>query len=104
MLNYHYNCPQSLSAVYLHCFKRHFAELSNVLTNLELCMPFIMKQIDRSGRLTAWLNSGIHFSCAFHLQTQKTSMAMDDSDDNVIQNTDSQSNVSITNTSVNVHV
>lgn len=43
----------------------------------------------------------MHFSFAFHLQTQTTSMDMDDCDDKVIQNTDTKFNVSITNTSDN---
>lgn len=36
----------------------------------------------------------LHVSYALHLQTETPSMDMDDSDDKVIQNTDTQSNVS----------
>lgn len=44
----------------------------------------------------------LHVSYALHLQTETTSMDMDDSDDKVIQNTGTQSNVSINNVSKNV--
>lgn len=79
-----------------------FGLSNNLQTNPESCVPFILMQINSWGRLTAWLNSWMHFSCAFRLQTQTTSMDMDDCDDKVIQNTDTQSNVSITNTPDNV--
>jgi len=39
----------------------------------------------------------LHVSCAFRLQTETTAMDMDDCDDKIIQNTDTRSNVSITN-------
>ena len=44
----------------------------------------------------------LHVSCAFRLQTEETSVDMDDCDDKVIQNTDTEPNVSITDTSGNV--
>lgn len=40
---------------------------------------------------------GMHFSSAFHLQTRTISIDGDDCDDKVNQNSDTQSNVIITN-------
>lgn len=42
-------------------------------------------------------NTWMHFSYAFYLQTQTTAMDTDDYDDKVIQNSDAQPSVSITN-------
>lgn len=84
---------------------RNMRLCNNFQTNLEWCMPFILIPIDSWGRLNAWLNSWmLHVSCAFHLQTETTSLDMDDCDDKVIQNTDTQSNVSMTNPSDTHHM
>lgn len=69
---------------------------------MEQCMPYIPVHIDKWGRLSAcvtiWM---LHVSCAFRLQTETTSVDMDDCDGTVIQNTDTQCDVSITNISEN---
>lgn len=60
----------------------------------------MLLQTDSLAKLNAWLTTWmLHVSCAFCLQTEKTSMDMDNSNDKVFRNTDTHSTVSITNIS-----